>query len=225
MNIWRLLLFLLIGTVAMLIPIMLQGSWYRLNSAKRVILAVLLTIAGTLGTFLLYYVENGEFGGTSFFGAVFFVPILFIPVAKLLGIRYHALMDICAPAECMMLVVMKIQCYLTDCCSGVIFKIQGQSFTFPSQLAELTNALVICVILLLLARKEKNRGKLFPIYMIIYGATRFVLNVFRKTKIVQVLFMPFGNFWSLVSIVVGVVWLVAICVHAKTQTKGNKGME
>lgn len=205
-----LLTFLLIGTLAMLVPITIQGIWYQIKWYKRISVAILLTIAGTLGTFILFYVENGTFGGTSFFGAVFFVPILFIPVARLVGIRYDVLMDLSAPAECAMLAIMKVQCQLTGCCGGIRMLTNGSEFVFPSQIVELINALVLCVLLLVLSRKGKNKGSIFPWYMVVYGVTRFVLNLFRDGGSVRILGLPLGNFWSLVSIVIGVIWLIWI---------------
>lgn len=208
MDFGRLLVYLSIGTIAMLVPIMMQGAWYRVNWYKRILIAVLLAFAGTLGTFMLYYIENGQFGGTSFFGAVFFVPILFFPVSKMLRISYNLLMDLCAPAECAMLAIMKVQCYLTDCCGGRRFLLDGKEFVFPSQLTELANALILGVVLLLISRKNKNQGKLFPWYMILYGVTRFVLNLLRDVADMAYLPLPLGNFWSLVSIAIGGVWLI-----------------
>lgn len=217
MNIGMLLLYLSIGTAAMLVPIMIQGAWYQVKSWKRVLITVLLTIAGTLGTFLLYFVENGKFGGTSFFGAIFLVPLLFIPVASVLKVPYGRLMDLCAPAECAMLVVMKIQCLLTGCCGGRLVHFNGVEFVFPSQIAELINALILCVLLLLMARKIKNPGKVFPCYMILYGVTRFVLNLFRNVKNMAILPIPAGNFWAIVSIAVGLIWLLVLSVKANKQ--------
>lgn len=194
----------------MLGPIMIQGSFYQVKVYKRLLLSVLLAAAGTLGTMILFFVENGEFGGTSFFGAVFFVPVLFVPITYLLKISYDSLMDLCAPAECAMLVVMKLQCFLTGCCGGVSLSLLGSEFVFPSQLAELFTALFLCVSLLVLSRDKKCRGKIYPLYMVFYGVTRFILNVFRKTNIVEYLHMPFGNFWSLLAIFFGVLWLILI---------------
>lgn len=203
-----LMMFLSIGTLAMFVPITIQGIWYQIKWYKRLLVAVLLTIAGTLGTFILFYIENGTFGGTSFFGAVFFVPIMFIFVAWFAKIRYDVLMDLCAPAECAMLVIMKVQCQLTGCCGGIRMITNGREYIFPSQIAELINALILCVLLLLLSRKVKNKGGVYPRYMVAYGVTRFVLNLFRDGGAAGVLGLPLGNFWSLVSIAIGIVWLI-----------------
>lgn len=205
----KLLIYLAIGTTAMLIPIVIQMAIYRQPMLKSLPLAALLTVAGTVGTWLLFFLENGWLGGTSFYGAVFFVPLAFIPVAMLLRMPYTVALDMCAPAECAMLVIMKVQCYLSGCCGGRVLWVNelGQNVVFPSQLAELVNALVLMVILLLLSRREKNRGLMYPIYMLLYGASRLVLNYLREQNTPFALGLPAGAFWSVCAIALGTVLL------------------
>lgn len=201
----KLLIYLAIGTVAMYIPIAIQTVWYRQKFWKSVPLAVFLTVAGTVGTYLLFFLENGWIGGTSFYGAVFFVPAAFVLAAKLLRIPYGAALDLCASGQCVMLAIMKVQCLIGGCCDGRVLFINsaGEAVCFPSQIAELINALVLMVILMVLCRKEKNRGMIYPVYMLLYGCTRFVLNLFREDLSPFALGLPAGNFWSVWSIVIG----------------------
>ena len=64
-----------------------------------------------------------------------------------------------------------------------------------------------------LALNKKNRGTIYPWYLIIYGGVRFVLNIFREEWVTTEMIMPFGNIWSLVSIAIGVLWLLWIRKH------------
>lgn len=194
----------------MLLPILLQAKWKRIPLWKCFPLAIFLTIAGTLGTYLLFFIENHWIGGTSFFGAVFLVPLLFVIVAKLLRLQYGVAMDLCAPAECAMLVIMKIQCVISGCCEGRTLYLFGDmnAFVFPSQIAELLNALIIMIVLLWMSRSNRIQNVTYPWYMIIYGCSRFVLNIFRQEWITTDMFLPYGNIWSLVAITVGVLWLL-----------------
>lgn len=206
----KLLVYLSIGTAAMLLPIMIQGKWNNIKPLKRVVIAFILTICGTIGTYILFFIENGWIGGTSFFGAIFFVPILFLPLARLLKIPYGILLDICAPAECIMLTIMKIQCQISGCCGGREVCFMGKEFIFPSQIAEMINALIIFVILIFLAHRKNNIGKIYPLFMVVYGISRFVLNIFREVWITTDMVLPFGNIWSLLAIMVGIIWLIVI---------------
>jgi len=202
------LLILLLGTLAMLILMLIIGIKYRMNLWKCIPVAVVLTIVGTIGTYLMYFVENASFEGSSYFGAVFFVPIVFIVFSKLIKIPYGDLLDLCAPAECIMLVLMKYQCLINGCCSGRMLYLtpEGVAVMFPSQLVELINAVVLMLVLMVMALSQKWRGKIYPWYLIIYGCTRFVLNWFRFTSPL-LMGLPAGNLWSLVAIFIGVLWL------------------
>lgn len=192
----------------MLILMLIIGIKYRMNLWKCIPVAVVLTIVGTIGTYLMYFVENASFEGSSYFGAVFFVPIVFIVFSKLIKIPYGDLLDLCAPAECIMLVLMKSQCLINGCCSGRMLYLtpEGVAVMFPSQLVELINAVVLMLVLMVMALSQKWRGKIYPWYLIIYGCTRFVLNWFRFTSPL-LMGLPAGNLWSLVAIFIGVLWL------------------
>lgn len=212
----KLLLYLSIGTIAMLIPIMIQVAWHEIKLWKSVPIAIALTIAGTAGTYLLFFVENHWVGGTSFYGAVFFVPIIFLMLSKLVRIPYGILIDMCAPAECAMLVIMKIQCFVSGCCSGKALYVNsmGETVYFPSQVIELIVAGLIGAILMILVYRKKNTGCIYSLYMIIYGASRLILNTFRADQTSFLLGMPPGHIWSILSVLLGSIWLIANCKAA-----------
>lgn len=200
----KFIVLLSIGTFMMLIPMLIQTKWYRLSYWKTIIISVLLTLSGTLGTYIWYSIETGGgSGGRSFYGAVFIVPLLFIPIAYLFRIPYAKLMDLCAPAECMMLVLMKVLCLMEGCCGGRVLFVTslGAEVRFPSQLAELINAFILCVVLLVLSYKKERRGTIYPWYLLLYGVTRFVLNFFRDVWTDT--WMPMGTLWSICAFCIG----------------------
>lgn len=205
----NLLLVLGIGTVVMLIPIIMQSRWKEIPLWKSVIVTLLLTVTGTVGIYVWFYVENLEWGGRSFFGAVFLVPLVCIFAAKILRINYGVLTDISAPAGCAMLALMKLKCYMDGCCRGIrLYRDEmGVAHFFPSQLVELVNALVLCGILLKLSHSKKQVGRVYGWFFILYGSTRFFLNFFRSGTTPFVWVLPAGNVWGLVSILLGVCWL------------------
>ncbi len=182
---------------------------YRIKLWKCIPVAITLTVIGTLGTYIMFFVENSVFEGCSYYGAVFIVPIVFIYFAKLIRIPYGDLMDLCAPAECIMLAIMKCQCLLSGCCGGRVMYLtpEGAPVLFPSQIVELVNALAIMAVLMGLAFVPKLRGKLYPLYLIIYGVTRFTLNMFRMEQFPLLAGLTPGCLWSLIAIFFGVMWL------------------
>ena len=196
------------GTIGMLILMLLRRKIYpQIQLWKYPIISILLTIAGVIGAMLMYYIETGEFSGTSLFGSIFFIPIILLPVL-LLGIPFSTLMDLIAPAECLMLVLMKLDCLLSGCCFGKY--LPSLEFQFPSQVIEMFTFFVIMLLLLQLEQQEKNRGRIYCHYLIIYGIARFILNWFRYGVKPFVWILPAGNFWSLVAIAIGFIWLVIV---------------
>lgn len=200
---------LLIGTAVMLLPILFLMRRYQIALWKGVPVSFILTVTGTSGTYIWFFVECSWFGGRSYYGAVFLVPIGFWYVAKLVRVPYGDLMDLCAPAECVMLAIMKYQCLVDGCCGGMILRVleDGSEVLFPSQIIEMINALLVMAILMYIAIGNKYRGKIYAWYLIIYGVTRFVLNWFREGNEPLLLALPAGNLWSLLAIGLGVLWL------------------
>ena len=45
-------------------------------------------------------------------------------------------------------------------------------------------------------------------YLILYGMSRFVLNCFREDFYTTDMFIPYGNLWSIISVVIGVTWFI-----------------
>ena len=201
---------LLGGTLAMLLLIVVLMKSYSVALWKSIPVSLILTITGTVGTYIWFFVENSWFGGRSYYGAVFFVPLAFFCFAKVMRMAYGDLMDFCAPAECIMLAIMKYQCLIDGCCAGKTLRFFNDSFimVFPSQMVELGNALLLVVVLMVIALKQKHREKVYPLYMILYGTSRFILNWFRKDAEPLLMGLPEGNVWSLLAIAVGIMWLL-----------------
>ena len=204
--------YLLIGLLGMIIVSFMHRKVYQVSALKIVCIMVALLIVGVAGTLVLYRIENGEWGGTSFFGSVFLIPIVFFLVAKIIKMPFGKLMDFLTIPVCAMLAIMKVRCILGPCCIGkVIYEnSKGQFLRFPSQIVEMIVAVIIMVILLYLERKGGHKGKIYPYFLILYGATRFVLNWFRYGLTPFVLMLPNGNFWSIIAIILGVLWLLVL---------------
>lgn len=215
----HLIVFLSAGTVAMMIQMFLRYKQYSISAWKVPVINVFLTIAGTLGTLLMYFLENGFFGGRSFFGALFLTPLLMMPVGLVLRIPFSSLMDLCAPAECAMLAIMKVDCILQECCGGIVlFTTEaGKEIHFPSQILEAFLVAAIMLALMQLEKNKNNRGKIYPFYLILYGGVRFVINWFRADISPFVWTLPAGNFWGLFAIAIGCIWFMIVNLKRKTK--------
>ncbi len=208
-------IFLFIGMCLMFLCMWYTGRSYSFPVWKIAVSAFLLTVIGVAGAYLMAFVESGKFnGGRSFYGALFLAPVLIWPVAKVLKLPYGKLLDICAPAECIMLALLKAKCRIDGCCFGRIMTIGGNSFRFPSQIVECAAAIVLMVVLIIILKKKKWIGLIFPWYMVLYGFSRLIFNQFRETS---PWIGPFaaGTFWSLISLIIG----GAVIVYVKTRGK------
>lgn len=197
------------GMMLMSILIGLQMKWYGISRWKAILISVMLAITGVVGSYLWFYVENGYFWGRSLFGAIFFAPLVYYPIAKIIKVPYHYALDFCAPAGSMVLAAIKLQCLRDGCCQGMILGIDQNYFyvRFPSQIVESAAFALVGIVLLVLSKKPKYRGKIFPWFLILYGSTRFVLDFFRDISASYALGLSAGSFWSLCAIIVGVMWL------------------
>lgn len=206
----KFIVFLIIGTLTMLIPLLICSRWKNVSAYKAIIVALVLTVVGTAGTYLLGLLENQfQFGSRSFYGAVYMIPAVFPVIAVLLRIRYGDLMDMSAPSVCAMLVLMKALCLLEGCCGGIVMWVTGDAaeVVFPSQIVELVNALILFGVLLHMAQKTEHRGTVYPWFLVLYGVSRFLLNFFRADLTGFVWFIPAGHLWSMVAVLTGALWI------------------
>ena len=203
-------LFILIGTALMLVLSIIRRKQYDFPWWKTVIIPFLLTLFGVLGAMILFFVENGRFGGISFYGSVLLIPVLLLPAAKLLKVSYGILTDFSVPQICLMLAVMKVHCFISDCCGGICLSNPGAAnpIYFPSQIAEIIVSMLIATLILYLDSRKLFKGRLYGVYFLVYGILRFALNFLRRGLTPFVWFIPAGHFWSLISIGLGIAWIL-----------------
>lgn len=205
---------------AVLLTSLLRCKKYAVSYWKAGVLGLSTMVLGLLGTFILYFIENGVWGGMSFFGGVLFTPLLMLPVAYLCKVRRRDMLDLITMPGLAMFCIYKFNCYLSGCCRGMILgHAEGKPIVFPSQIVESASALLILLILLLVERKRRPEGRLWPLALILYGAVRFGLNWLRRDQVPFVWVLPAGAFWALVSIAVGIVWLCLL--HKRTVAPVN----
>lgn len=135
------------------------------------------------------------FGGSVFYGGLIgglTTGLICIHVMKLPLATYA---DNIAPLVPLFHAIARIGCFLGGCCYGIEsafgFTVTGNTLIpslngvrrFPVQLLEAICNLLICLILWILLRKlsdaSRLRGKLLPLYLVIYAVIRFFIEFLR----------------------------------------------
>ena len=204
-----LIVILILGMVLMCIPIGVQMKWYGIALWKSIPASIAIILTGVYGSQLWFYIENGFFEGRSLYGAVFLAPIVYLPLSMLIRIPYTQCLDFCAPPACMLLAVLKLQCLKEGCCQGMVIGLDENLcyIRFPSQIVEAVAFIAVAMIPYCMSRIPKYRGKIYPWSLVLYGSSRFVLNLFRDISEPYVLGLSAGSFWSLIALAIGVLWL------------------
>ena len=204
------LLFISLGTAAALLLSLIRRKKYKIGLLKSILLTFLFMSMAIIGALGMGVLEGSGFGTISLYGSIFFIPISITVYCRIAKESTAKMLDYFVPQICAGLAPVKLMCLTGGCCYGMkLFeKADGTIVRFPSQIAELCTSLVIMLILLYFEKKNLFTGKHYPIFFIIYGATRFILNSLRGGTTPFVWFLPAGHFWSIVAIVIGLMWLI-----------------
>ncbi|MBO5702769.1 MAG: prolipoprotein diacylglyceryl transferase [Clostridia bacterium] len=180
------------------------------------VISIIHTLCGVVCVKLFAFLESGR-GGMSLYGAIFFLPIMYYICAKLTKRRVADVFDIFTVCTAMTLMFSRFNCLIEGCCTGLV--IPGtESMQFPTREAEILFYIILYIVLRKKVCNHKYSGKIYPYYMISYGAFRFVVEFFRESN------MKFGWFhishiWSLLSAIIG---LAAIYLINTNNKKGNQ---
>ena len=224
---WITWLFLALAVILVGVIFYTVGRRATLPLWKTVIIMMAGALFGIAGIKLMYLLETGEYGGMSFYGAHFLGPVgiilgcYFLKTSKP---EMKSMLDISAVALCAALVLLKIHCRICGCCHGIALETDANGNVirrFPSQTSEAIFALLLMILFIRMIRKGKNPGSIYPLYMILYGGGRYILNLFRETT-PWILNMPSGNFWSILSVIIGAAYLYIRYLLANAQEEKNR---
>ena len=182
--------FWLIGASSVLLGGYLTGKWYGFAFSRSV-----LYVAGAiaLGYGLLVATAKifggGNFTNLNFVRVVTFLPIPIYLLTFLYKDRFGDIADFLAPWIAVYHGVTHLGCIFEGCCHGYpaqwgLYSNIAGTVCFPIQPIEAVSSILIGVILLTLAKKQIQTGKLYGWYLTLFGATRFVWEFFRdNTKV------------------------------------------
>ena len=199
------LYYFLAGAVLLVFLIeLLVNKQLHLPAWKIVVFTIAIVPIGAFCGKLMRLIEAGTWTGVSYYGALLIAPFPMIVVGFLLKLKLTEALTLCAPAGCVTLVLMKIQCNISGCCFGRIlwYRDNGRPVRFPSQIVEMLVGIILLFVLMKIIESEKHRKYVYAWFLLLYGSTRFFLNLLRDTE-PFVLGMSAGCFWSLIACLIG----------------------
>ena len=132
----------------------------------------------------------GVFGGSVFYGGLIGGMISAGIAIKAKKYPADLITDVAAPSVALFHAFGRIGCFLGGCCYGIESDF-GFVFThslnesangvrrLPVQLFESGFEFILFAVLSILLRKEKLKGRLFSLYLVLYGIFRFIIEYFR----------------------------------------------
>ena len=192
----------------------LDMPWYA-----AIPLAILSTVYGVLTAKVFAFLESGfntdSFGNMRLFGVVFFMPLAYWLGAKLSKRSYREVFDVFTPCIIFTVMCARINCIVSGCCIGL--PIPGMNgVRFPTREAEILFYIILLICICPRVLKGKYRGQAYPIYMISYGAFRFVVEFFRSADTSSVFHS--AHIWALIALIIG----ISIYAEIKSETATRK---
>jgi phosphatidylglycerol:prolipoprotein diacylglycerol transferase len=155
------------------------------------------------------------FGGSVFYGGLIGGSLAAFITIRVLKTEWYPGVELLTTVVPLFHTFGRVGCFLSGCCYGIESE-YGFIFTrsmvldangvrrFPVQLAEAGFNLVLFALLFTLFRRGKLRGRLYFLYLVLYGTARFLLEFLRGDHIRGVWDMGFGSLSTSQIISVGV---------------------
>lgn len=153
--------------------------------------------------------------GANYFGCLFTISLIWFILCMIFVINPLKQIDIATMGLPVYLFFGKIACFLQGCCYGIPWE-HGPYYCnpyhpgkqVPTQLIE-TFWVVLIFIFLLKYRKKAKPGTIFPMYMILYSATRFCSEFLRREDNVLWIFKTYHLF-CIAGVVIGLLLLLIV---------------
>lgn len=185
-------------------------------------IAVCHTLFGVLTVKAFAFLETGfdaqSLGNMSLFGGVFFMPLFYLAVAKLARRPVAEVFDVFVIPLVGTLLFARVNCILSGCCLGNLIGDTGMRW--PTREAEIVFYLVFISLVAPRILKGERRGEMYPLYLVGYGAFRFVVEFFRYSSAAL---GPFhiSHLWAFVALGLGASILMEI--RSDNEKNGKKG--
>ena len=207
--------------VALLISAMIAKD-YGYSPYKGITLSSVALIMGLL----LIWMTSLIFDGFNLIRTIAFLPLLYYLEALVFKEPYKRLTDFLTPMGVTCFGITHFGCMFPGCCHGFpsswgIYSNTAETVCFPVQPLEAVVSIAIGMLMLLMAKKKWQQGKLLFWMMTLFGSTRFFLEFLRDNP------KLWGNvselaLHALATFVVGVVGLILVTYFDKRRCNNEK---
>ena len=204
----------LIGSAVLLRLMWIRRKKFEASAKKTVALHVTVTLLTTLGAMLGSVAGGHSFLGLRLYGFMILDTIALFFLCKSFQMEIGSLGDFLAAPIIAVCSIVKIPCLINGCCFGVVLRtdvLGNPVLQFPSQIVEFSIWALLSMWLFFLEVRGKHKNLLWSIATIWFGIFRFAVDFFRgnlsEMRLV-ILGLPAGRFWSVVSFLLGIAFLV-----------------
>jgi len=214
--------FMILGVLASAAVALFKRKQFRLSVGLALLFTVLFCLESYLGAKLLFglehFLENGfswppQFSGQSMFGGLYLSLAVIPLLARLFRRNAADLFDFFAPIGPILLGCIRLGCFTAGCCGADMILIGNSPVKLPVQLFEVICDLGILSLCLWLDRPDQHgrpRGRgIFPVLLICYCATRFLLEFLRYSAVYYLGF-SIAQFHCIVFFLIGLGWLCSL---------------
>jgi len=189
------------------------------------ILSFMVFIIGVIGGKMLALVETGfnaELAANRrIWGSILLLIIVIGVVAKLTKRDFAQAYDISAVATLIAGIIVRIACLVDGCCGGIPIT-PGGTFRWPLVEMEMLLDIILVIYFWNRVYKGKTKGLAYPIFVLIYGVFRFVVEWFREEYTGEIWIFHLAHIWSLLAIIGSIITLYLINKYNKNSKQRNK---
>lgn len=185
---------------------------YDISFGRMLLIYFVFSSTGVIGAGLGSLAIGGNILGMRLYGLMILDTVTLFVMSRLLKIGSNALGDFVAVPIMAVCASSKIACIVNHCCNGMVLCYSKEQLPvrFPSAIVEMVIWGIFVGLLLLLEKRGRSVGMLWPVGMIWFGAMRYAVDFLRNTSSQLAIypdFMTGSQFWSLVAAVIGMVHL------------------
>ena len=196
-------LFALLAAITAMIVLCFEFKKHNIKIIHALLLPLFFLLLSRIGAHLLYCYEKNYWydsislyfslnkGGMSLYGGLYLNIVFAAIYGKVIGISPLKFLDILSPATAFAFSVGRMGCFFAGCCRGfrlpenmVLPDFVPKPHYFPAPLIAVLVNLIIAIILIKSPIQINKYGKRFALFIILYGASRFLIGYLRTNQII-----------------------------------------